>query len=140
MMAVQLDFEAITSRDGLEQVIANCMVAAGLWKTLRDSDGATGERLPYSTDDHLVVRGRIHEIDQTVDQFWLELITTDSGGRWALWYGLAAHPRRGDAFSSSSHKDISWRHAIEGRIDVIDGALEFVYACPTLEPWPDSRR
>ncbi|MEP6864906.1 MAG: hypothetical protein ABJE66_30080 [Deltaproteobacteria bacterium] len=136
--AIQLDLQAIVSGDGLEQVIVSCMVAAGIW-TGRDSDGASGERLACSTDDHIVIRGRIHHIDQTLHQFWLELLTTARGGRWALWYDLAEHPRHGDAFTSTSHKAISWRHNLDGRIDVVEGELDFVYACPTLAPWPDPR-
>lgn len=114
--------------DALDSFIGDRLVEAGVWESPRTSDGIVSLRVVECEPNCLCVCGRIHEIDQTLHSFWLDLTCEASGSRvnWAVYFDpIASSPRRErNAIDTVDRaEDLDWRVALAGLADVRDGAL-----------------
>ncbi len=108
----------------LEQAVASCLHAAGVWTSPRRSDGVPWYRAVERTDARVRVCGRLFTIGQVEYMFWLDVERSpdnEKDGRVTLWFDAdvsALSPRAGRSILEllRDPADIAWKVNVPGWI------------------------
>ena len=117
---------------GLEDFVAACLCAAGVWKSPRVSDGLASSRSLLNKPDCVQLCGRIYEIDdQKLHPFFLSVTREAERVRWELRYDFIHIKRLHIELCEHYGKDV-WVHIAEGVAELDGEKLVPTLAMPSL--------
>ena len=124
--------------DALDWFIGSCLYDGGIWESPRTSDGVHSIRVLEHAADELRVCGRIWEIAQSLQTFWLELKRDGAGDRfaWLLYFDVietSACRARNAHVSHDNPEDVEWRAKLVGEASVQDNKLTIVRGSTRVE-------
>jgi hypothetical protein len=128
----------------LEGFIADVLYRAGAWSSPRMSDGVSFWRVVERSPILVRIGGRIHEISQVVNSFWLDLERGKERPEqvnWTLYFDILPGSRSGRRAAMMIEvidvpEQAEWRVALMGTAVAQAATLvaESVYAVPMENP------
>ena len=102
----------------VESFLAARLVEAGVWNSVRVSDGVTFVRVVERTAEVLELCGSLFTVTQVQQTFWVSLRRTGDAVEWKLFLDVVGTERfRRHALELCSHADeVSWSVSLAGRM------------------------